>query len=51
MIWIVEYATFTNEVHAKLFTEESDARAFYESLDYCKFRNIGQIRDIWWEEN
>lgn len=46
-IWIVEYSAISSTIHSKLFLEESEARAFYETLHYCGYRHIGRVDDIW----
>ena len=52
-VWIVSYSTITMYHDSeKLFLTESEARAFYDSLEPLKLRDdidcrIAQVHDIW----
>lgn len=48
LIWVVRwYNGLGYHDHEKLFVTESEAKEFYDSLEYAKDRVIGCVHDIW----
>ena len=47
-IWIVSFCTILSyHDSSRLFLTETEARAFYDSLEGYHDKRIGQVHDIW----